>query len=65
MALFIARNEASGRRLLMQYHFFFVPAPDQFEKQFEKQFAVGDMPIIPACLRQDRVRRSSDLSHGS
>ena len=32
----------------MQYRFFFVPAPDQFEKQFEKQFAVGDMPIIPA-----------------
>jgi hypothetical protein len=32
----------------MQYHFFFVPTPDQFEKQFEKQFAVGDMPIIPA-----------------
>jgi hypothetical protein len=32
----------------MQYHFFFVPAPDQFEKQFEQQFAVGDMPIIPA-----------------
>jgi len=32
----------------MQYHFFFVPAPDQFEKQFEQQFPVGDMPIIPA-----------------
>jgi hypothetical protein len=32
----------------MQYHFFFVPAPDQFEKQFEQLFAVGDMPIIPA-----------------
>jgi hypothetical protein len=32
----------------MQYHFFFVPAPDQFEKQFEQLFAAGDMPIIPA-----------------
>jgi hypothetical protein len=32
----------------MQYHFFFVPAPDQFDKQFEQQFAVGDIPIIPA-----------------
>jgi hypothetical protein len=32
----------------MQYHFFFVPAPDQFEKQVEQLFAVGDMPIIPA-----------------
>jgi hypothetical protein len=25
-----------------------VPASDQFEKQLEQQFAVGDMPIIPA-----------------
>lgn len=32
----------------MQYHFSFVPAPDQFEKQFEQLFAAGDMPIIPA-----------------
>jgi len=32
----------------MQYPFFFVPAPDQFEKKFEQLFAEGDMPIIPA-----------------
>jgi hypothetical protein len=32
----------------MQYHFFFVPAPDQFEKQLIQHFAQGDMPIIPA-----------------
>ena len=32
----------------MQYHFFFVPAPDQFEKQFEQKFAEGDLPIVPA-----------------
>lgn len=32
----------------MQYHFFFVPAPDQFANQFEQLFAAGDMPIIPA-----------------
>jgi hypothetical protein len=31
----------------MEYHLFFVPAPDQFEKQLEQKFAVGDMPIIP------------------
>jgi hypothetical protein len=32
----------------MPYHFFFVPAPDQFEKQLVQHFAQGDMPIIPA-----------------
>jgi hypothetical protein len=32
----------------MQYRFFFVPAPDQFEKQVVQHFTVGDMPIIPA-----------------
>jgi hypothetical protein len=32
----------------MQYHFFFVPAPDQFEKQLVQHFAQGDMPSIPA-----------------
>jgi hypothetical protein len=32
----------------MQYHFVFVPAPKQFEKQFVQHFAEGDMPIIPA-----------------
>ena len=32
----------------MQYHFFIVPAPKQFEKQCEQLFAEADMPIIPA-----------------
>jgi hypothetical protein len=32
----------------MQYHFFFVPAPDQFDKQVVQSFAEGDRPIIPA-----------------